>query len=557
MMEVIHRTEQTEISERAGKDSSVKLNKIKVRFAVSSDRFKKEKLEIAAKLAKIDISFEESEGIDRTCELISKGIKISGTSAALRYIANVKEDSGLYGETCYDSGLVDSWLEFSVFELETPLVWICMADEEQKKVIGVAAAADALKGLKAVNEWLSFRTFLATERVTIADIALFCVLKACVEYELISINEVISMTNFCRWFLTCGTKFNKFEGVLSEIMNCLKGRVGVIPTKSENKQKCIKIQNDLEKDPDKLFVSNFQRDRTRIKELLCLGKNAIGSKQIIIKGWVRSVREAEKGATNFIELNDGSCLNSIQIVATRKKTIGFDQLKKCGGAGASLDIQGEIVASLGKNQAIEVQAEYIQVIGPTYGGQNGEIGAQFYPLAKKFHTPEHLRQNAHLRARSRLGSAVARTRHALAFATHEFFQKRGFLYIHTPLITSADAEGAGEQFTVTTLLPQSDVENKQIKIDYAQDFFGRKCGLTVSGQLNVETHAVALSDCYTFGPTFRAENSHTSRHLAEFWMIEPEVSFANLYDDINLATDYLKYCVAAVLARCDDDLAFF
>jgi len=284
-----------------------------------------------------------------------------------------------------------------------------------------------------------------------------------------------------------------------------------------------------------------------------------------VKGWVRSVREAVKGTTAFVELNDGSVVHSLQVVAAKDFTKNWEALKACGGTGAALSFEGEVVASMGKGQSIEVRASEVTVLGATRGGPNREVGSSQYPLAKKFHTPEHLRAHAHLRPRSRLGSAMVRCRHALAFATHEFFQKRGFLYVHTPLITGADCEGAGEQFTVTTLIPPDETTTngsaiptlKNGAVDFSKDFFGKRCGLTVSGQLNVETHAVALSDCYTFGPTFRAENSHTSRHLAEFWMIEPELSFGDLSDDIDLATDYLKYCVAAVLTRCDDDLAFF
>jgi asparaginyl-tRNA synthetase len=181
-----------------------------------------------------------------------------------------------------------------------------------------------------------------------------------------------------------------------------------------------------------------------------------------------------------------------------------------------------------------------EVLGCVYGGENGTVGGKFYPMAKKKHSAEYLREKAHLRPRTKVFSSTMRMRHAMAFATNKFFNDKGFIYVHTPLITAADCEGAGEQFTVTTLLPEHaklkdiPVDSKG-NVDFSKDFFSRRAGLTVSGQLNVETHACALSDVYTFGPTFRAENSHTSRHLAEFWMIEPEICFAELVDDMALA----------------------
>lgn len=250
-------------------------------------------------------------------------------------------------------------------------------------------------------------------------------------------------------------------------------------------------------------------------------------------------------------------------------------------------------------QAIELKVKKATVLGPVYGGdlKGTEVGGMHYPLSKKRHTIEYMREHAHLRPRSRVHAAAMRIRHAMAFATHKFFNDNGFLYIHTPIVTCADCEGAGEQFGVTTMLgtdphvkdialpvfpvpEEKTLSKKEMKrlakkkanavesvkpeevkipgaIDYTKDFFGRRANLTVSGQLNVETHCCALSDVYTFGPTFRAENSHTSRHLAEFWMIEPEIAFADLEKDIDLAEDYLKYCVQYALEMCSEDLEFF
>jgi len=252
----------------------------------------------------------------------------------------------------------------------------------------------------------------------------------------------------------------------------------------------------------------------------------------------------------------------LQLVLAAASTAGFNEVNACGGVGASLSISGKVVASGGKGQAIEVQVLQAEVLGAVYGGDNGEVGGKNYPLAKKAHSMEYLREQAHLRPRSKVFSALLRMRHAMAFAVHQFYNERGFVYTHTPLITAADCEGAGEQFLVTTLIPEhgktKDIPTtKEGDVDFSQDFFGRRCNLTVSGQLNVETHACALSDVYTFGPTFRAENSHTSRHLAEFWMIEPEICFADLYDDMALAEDFVKYCTTYALDHCGDDLEYF
>jgi asparaginyl-tRNA synthetase len=257
------------------------------------------------------------------------------------------------------------------------------------------------------------------------------------------------------------------------------------------------------------------------------------------------MRVGEKGQVLFVELTDGSTVKNVQLLLTKATTKGFDEVNGSGGVSASLSCTGNVVASPAKGQTIEIAVHTAIVLGPVYAGPNGEIGGKNYPLAKKAHGLEYLREIAHLRPRSRVFSCAMRMRHAMAFATHEFFNKNGFVYVHTPLITGADCEGAGEQFTVTTLLGQEAPKISDLpktadgRVDYSKEFFGRRTALTVSGQLNVETHACALSDVYTFGPTFRAENSHTSRHLAEFWMIEPEICFAELVDVAALAVSYI------------------
>lgn len=278
-----------------------------------------------------------------------------------------------------------------------------------------------------------------------------------------------------------------------------------------------------------------------IKSVLKEGQ--IGTK-LELKGWVRTKRGSK--TVNFIALNDGSCFDSIQIVADIA-AIGEDLLKKVS-TGACIAVQGVLVESPGQGQRVEMQAESIHIYG--------EADAELYPLQKKGHSLEFLREIAHLRPRTNTFGAVLRIRHQLAYAIHHYFHTNGFYCLHTPIITGADAEGAGEMFRVTTLDLENLPRNSENKIDFSQDFFATEANLTVSGQLQAETGAMALGKVYTFGPTFRAENSNTTRHLAEFWMIEPEVAFNDLEDNMNLAEDFLKYCVKHVYENCADDLAF-
>ncbi|MBX7066802.1 MAG: asparagine--tRNA ligase [Parachlamydiales bacterium] len=272
--------------------------------------------------------------------------------------------------------------------------------------------------------------------------------------------------------------------------------------------------------------------KKKIKELLKEKPNT----QAVVRGWVRTVRDQKSFA--FIEVNDGSTLGNLQVIADANIPHYAEAMSKLA-TGASVVISGELVESPGKNQALELKAKEIRVLGTCDPAK--------YPLQKKRHTFEFLRTIAHLRPRTNTQGAVLRVRNALAFATHLFFQQRGFLYIQTPIITGSDCEGGGEMFRVTTLE----------KPDPEKDFFGKSAYLTVSGQLEGEIAACALSDIYTFGPTFRAENSNTSRHLAEFWMIEPEMAFADLKDNMECAEAYLKFCVRYVLEHCKEDLEFF
>ncbi len=262
------------------------------------------------------------------------------------------------------------------------------------------------------------------------------------------------------------------------------------------------------------------------------------------KGWVRTKRQSKNVA--FIALNDGSTINNLQVVADVSK-IGEDILAKIN-TGAAISVTGTLVQSAGSGQANELQAEDLEVLGTADPDE--------YPLQPKKHSLEFLREKAHLRFRTSTFAAISRIRHAMIFGVHKFFNDRGFYNIHTPIITGSDAEGAGEMFRVSVLDPKSPPLNEDGSIDYTEDFFGKETNLTVSGQLEAELAALALSKVYTFGPTFRAENSNTSRHLAEFWMIEPEVAFADIHDDMDLAEDMLKYLVEYALDNCRDDLDF-
>ena len=265
---------------------------------------------------------------------------------------------------------------------------------------------------------------------------------------------------------------------------------------------------------------------------------------ILVQGWVRTRRDSKDFL--FIELNDGSCLRNLQIIA-RNSLANYAEVQRLT-TGASIIVRGELVASQGKGQSWEVVADKIDVVGPADDS---------YPLQKKGHTPEFLREIAHLRPRSNLFGSVFRVRSRLAFAIHKFFQERGFVYVHTPIITGSDCEGAGELFRVTAIDGKNPPRTKDGEIDYAKDFFARSTYLTVSGQLEAEAFALALSKVYTFGPTFRAENSNTSRHANEFWMIEPEMAFCDLNGNMDLAEEIVKYLIVDLRENCPEELGLF
>lgn len=277
------------------------------------------------------------------------------------------------------------------------------------------------------------------------------------------------------------------------------------------------------------------------------GVIAVG-KQVTLRGWVKTRRDSKAGFS-FISLHDGSCFAAIQIVASDSLKNYQEEIKKLT-AGCSIIATGTLVASQGKGQSVEVQADQIEVTGWVDNPES-------YPIQPKAHTPEFLREVAHLRPRTNIMGAVTRVRHCLAQALHKFFHEQGFFWIHTPIITASDCEGAGEMFRVSTLDLLALPKNEQGQIDFSKDFFGRETFLTVSGQLNLEAYCLAMSKVYTFGPTFRSENSNTSRHLAEFWMIEPEIAFANLKDLASLSQKMLRVLCKTVLDERLDDLSFF
>jgi asparaginyl-tRNA synthetase len=286
----------------------------------------------------------------------------------------------------------------------------------------------------------------------------------------------------------------------------------------------------------------------RIAQLLADGQPG---ERVAVAGWVRTRRDSKQGFS-FIELNDGSCLSNLQVVADAGVPGYHDHIREVT-TGASARVTGELKESPGSKQRVELHAQTLEVVGRSGGDE--------FPLQKKRHSFEFLREIAHLRPRTNTFGAIARVRNCASWSIHRFFQERGFLCVHTPIITTSDCEGAGEMFRVSTLdlmnLPRKVDGAKPQAIDFSQDFFGKESFLTVSGQLNVECYCLALGNVYTFGPTFRAENSNTSRHLAEFWMIEPEIAFADLSDDADLAEDFLKYIFRALLNERTDDMAFF
>ena len=321
-------------------------------------------------------------------------------------------------------------------------------------------------------------------------------------------------------------------------VHCLRATAAPVSSKVSDHQSNLSEQQ-----------TTMRRGRTRVRKVLEQGESLLGQ-NICVKGWVRTLRDQKRFA--FIDLNDGSSVSGLQIIIEDAKGLEVVQELK---TGCAISVEGEVARSLGKGQSFELKASRVELIGKA---------TDEYPLQKKRHNLEFLRSIAHLRPRTNIIGAMSRVRSVLALATHEFFGSQGFLYLNAPIITASDCEGAGEMFRVTTVVPQ-DGKKSSIPvrgddgdaIDFKEDFFGQPAFLTVSGQLSAETYACGLGDVYTFGPTFRAENSNTSRHLAEFWMIEPEMAFADLQDDMDNAEAFVKFVINAALSKASADLQFF
>lgn len=526
---------------------------------------------------------------------LSTGSSFGGTSSYLmKTIATLAPASCLLGNGDHEAAQVDSWVTYGTTNFDVPVAALkaaILAGGKADASLLASIKKDLDYSISVLNCHLLPQSYMVGNQITVADIALCVALRDAAAENLwdpASDNE--KTTHVRKWYNSLITS-DVFTQVISS-WSALPTSESVGPS-SDGKE--VNLHGVAPAVKNKLY----KRNRIRIKEVL--SDSSYLGKTVTIAGWTRTLRKAGAQLL-FLEINDGSCGASVQCTCEASSTEGFEDAKKCGGTGSSFQLTGVLVESPSEGQVVELKVTSAKLLGAVYGGdiQGNTVGGMLYPMSKKAHTLEHMREHAHLRPRSGLHAAAMRVRHAMAYATHKFFHDHGFLYIHTPIITCADCEGAGEQFAVTTMLgsdPHSkdialplfeevqEVEKKLSKkeqkrlakmaskekvesikpeevkipgaVDYTKDFFGRRGNLTVSGQLNVETHACALSDVYTFGPTFRAENSHTSRHLSEFWMIEPEIAFADLEDDINLAEDYLKYCVQYALEMCAEDLEFF
>jgi len=498
-----------------------------------------QKILVAAAVAGVTIAIEKPKAAGSPPELIEGHRVIRYTNAILRHVGRLFEDNDLYGSNFFESAEVDSWLDWVEIEL----------GHESPPLMDQA--------IQALERALGDKTFLVGQRFTLADVSVSCSLVA-MQKKGVAPATLPKATQ--RWLGAC-THQDAFVAVAgapsaagAKGSSAAKAAKGASASTSAAAPAAAPAASEQ---PLEHKYCSAVGGRIRIGRILLAadgGKSMIGNK-ISVCGWVRTKREGAKGKLAFIELSDGSSAVGLQVVLDDKAK-GFEGLKTVG-TGASIKCIGNLVESPAKGQAVELAVgEGCEVV--VFGG----VDSKEYPLAKKEHTPEYLRSIAHLRPRSNMVGATARVRSALAFATHEFFQKQGFLYVHTPLITASDCEGAGEMFQITTMMQDAEKEKKAMtlkdgKHDYTKDFFGKPAFLTVSGQLAVEPYCCALSDVYTFGPTFRAENSHTSRHLAEFWMIEPEMAFADIMDDMQCAEDYLKHCVRYVMTNNFHDLEFF
>lgn len=468
---------------------------------------------------------------------------IGTTNAMMRLIASVAPATGLLGETDEESALVDGWVSYAFNSLDVPL------DVLERDTTVKSVQADIAHSLAVLDAHLTYQTFMVGHTITLADISIALSLHKAVALGAwdVSDMEKVEETHVARWYDTV-THQSFFQTTLSTSVQggtVLGGSAAAASALSGSGVRMNGVAPPV--------VGNaYTRRRIRIKEVLANDGTTYMDQTITVAGWARTTRNANKGQLLFIELNDGSCGESLQCVLDSSSSEGFEECKNSGGTGASFQLVGKLIESPAAGQPVEMQVVTGKLLGAVYGGKDDTVGGMFYPLSKKAHTLEHMREHAHLRARGRVHASAMRIRHAMAFATHNFFHNHGFVYVHTPILTGADCEGAGEQFGVTTLLggdhlakdvklpvhepPPPEEEGKTVSkkeqkrlakkkeaaakkgdsnkpeeekvigaVDYGTDFFGHRVNLTVSGQLNVETHACALSDVYTFGPTFRAE----------------------------------------------------
>lgn len=514
-----------------------------------------------------------------------------GSSPAMKLVASSGADSSaLLGSSEASRAAADQWVEYAVSELDPLAEVACLkAGGSLAKVAGenasevaTAAAQKLVDNVSAVVEkFLSNNKFLGGESMSIGDIAVATALLKPMREVIDAETRESKLVKVTEWIKVVMSEA-KIEDALETPFKLFERKDAKTQgAGSKEADEAAKNAERVEGNPmgaEPVQVGKlFKRSHSRIKDILEADAKELEGKTVSVCGWARTVRMASKGAIAFVELNDGSCQASLQVVCNAKETKNFEDVANAGGVSSSHRFVGKLVAPKGATQAIELQAEIAGVFGT--------VDPAEYPLSKTGnksagHSVEFLREQAHLRARTNLIACVARVRNAAAFAIHDFFRQHSFQYIHTPLITASDCEGAGEMMSVTTLFSKAESNGgkiptvtaerlKQYKrddpncklkegdIDWREDFFSKPAFLTVSGQLNVETYACALTDVYTFGPTFRAENSHTSRHLAEFWMVEPELCFASLKDDIDLAEDFIKYCTQYVLKNCAADIEYF
>jgi len=498
---------------------------------VAGDDVSALKIKVAAKAAGVDLKLERPKGGACVPELHIGGRVVRYTNAVIRCIGRIFEGSDIYGSTFVENAQVDSWLDWTEMEF------------------GSSEPPNGEAAVEKLATHLESRTYLVGQRYTLADVSLSCSLA---QLKL-SLPPAVQ-----RWLNTC-TAHESFKAVGGAALRGGKASAsassGAAPAAAASSSSAAAPAAALDDASLTAKYSTAVGGRVQIKKILEAGEALVGRK-IRVCGWVRTMRDQKQ--VMFLELTDGSGPGGLQVVLD-PAVPGYESLKSGCGTGASVMCYGVLVKSPAAKQPVELLLKE-----PDHEVQLfGSVDSSDYPMAKGKHSMEFLRSIGHLRPRATIIGSVARVRNALAHATHEFFRERDFIYVHTPLITAADCEGAGEMFQVTTLMADAEKDGGKLpmtadkKIDYSKDFFCKPSYLTVSGQLSVENYCCALSNVYTFGPTFRAENSHTSRHLAEFWMIEPELAFADIQDDMQCAEDYLKYCVRYAMKHNRADLEFF